>query len=239
MAQPQQSRLRNRLLGVLAPEDFERLAPALVPVPLTLRQILITAHEPISHAYFVEEGLISLVADTANTAGGRVEIGIVGYEGMTGLPLVLGGDRSPHLALVQAEGRALAIRADALVPALDASPALRGVLGRYVQSLIVQVGQTVYANADLNIEARLARWIVMTQDRLGRDELPLTHEFLSLMLGVRRPGVTTATHVLEGGGLILAKRGRITVLDREKLLELAGDAYGLAEAEYERLLKLA
>ncbi|GEP01401.1 cyclic nucleotide-binding protein [Methylobacterium haplocladii] len=231
--------MRNRLLRALPPEDFERLAPSLAPVTLSLRQILITAHEPITQAYFIESGLISLVADTANTAGGRVEIGIVGKEGMTGLPLVLGSDRSPHVALVQAEGRALAVPAEALLPALDASPVLRGVLGRYVQSLIVQVGQTVYANADLNIEARLARWIVMTQDRLGRDELPLTHEFLSLMLGVRRPGVTTATHGLEGLGLIQARRGRITVLDREGLLERAGDAYGLAEAEYERLLKLA
>ncbi|GJE56730.1 hypothetical protein EKPJFOCH_3238 [Methylobacterium thuringiense] len=232
----QQSQIRNRLLRLLATQDFERLAPALEPVSLSLRQILIAAHEPIAHAYFIEEGLISVVADTANTAGGRIEIGIVGYEGMTGLPLVLGTDRSPHVSLVQAEGRALAVPAAALHAALDASPALRGVLGRYVQSLIVQVGQTVYANADLTIEARLARWIVMTQDRLGRDELPLTHEFLSLMLGVRRPGVTTATHMLEGGGMIQARRGRITVLDRDKLLEVAGDAYGLAEAEYERLL---
>ena len=101
---------------------------------------------------------------------------------------------------------------------------------------MVQMGQTVYANATFNVEARLARWILMTQDRSDSNELQLTHEFLATMLGVRRPGVTTATHVLEGMGSIRNKRGRIEVLDREKLVELAGDAYQVAEDEYERLM---
>jgi CRP-like cAMP-binding protein len=105
-----------------------------------------------------------------------------------------------------------------------------------VQSLIVQVGQTVYANAELTIEARLARWILMTHDRVETDELPFTHEFLSLMLAVRRPGVTSAVHKLEGAGMIRARRGRVVVLDRAKLGDLAGGSYGLAEAEYETLI---
>ncbi|GEP10014.1 cyclic nucleotide-binding protein [Methylobacterium gnaphalii] len=229
--------MQNRLLRALDPDDYRLLAGAFEPVQLTLGQHLTEANQPIGHAYFIEEGLVSLLADTMRPAADRVEIGIVGYEGMVGVPLLLGTDRSPHVALVQTEGRALAVPAPVLDEALGMSRTLRGALGRYVQSLIVQVGQTVYANADFNIEARLARWIVMAQDRLGRDELPITHEFLSLMLGVRRPGVTTATHTLEGAGMIRAQRGRITVLDRDKLLALAAASYGLAEAEYERLLK--
>lgn len=233
MSELQQVSVRNRLLGALRPDDFARLVPVLERVTLTSGAILIAAHRPIAHVHFVEEGIVSLVADTHE---GRIEIGLVGREGLVGTALVLGTDRTPHAAMVQVEGAALRVPAGVLGEALAGSPALRGVLGRYVQALMVQVGQTVHAGMDLTVEGRLARWIVMTHDRLGRDELPLTHEFLSLMLGVRRPGVTTAMHVLEGAGMIQAKRGRITVRDREKLEDLAGDSYGLAEVEYERLL---
>lgn len=225
MALPQQSAVRNRLLAALAPDEFGRLAPALEPVPLPLHEVLIAPQEPITQAYFVEEGLVSLVADTRE---GRIEIGLTGREGFVGVPLALGAETTPHTAIVQAGGEALRITADALREALDASADLRRVLGRYVQSLIVQVGQTVYANADLTVEARLARWILMTHDRLDQDELPLTHEVLSKMLGVRRPTVTMATHTLEGAGMIRARRGRITVVDRVKLEDLAGAIYGAA-----------
>lgn len=233
MSQHQQANTPNRLLKALTPGDFASLAPNMEAVPGALRQILIAPNQPITHAYFVEEGLTSLIADTAE---GRVEIGMIGCEGFVGIPLLLGTDRTPHIAMVQAEGRMLRIRADDLRSALAASVALRGVLGRYGQSLIVQVSSTVYANADYTIEARLARWILMAQDRLQKDGLLLTHDFLSMMLGVRRPGVTTAMHILEGAGMIQARRGRITVLNREKLMDLAGDTYGQAEAEYERLI---
>jgi CRP-like cAMP-binding protein len=233
MPQLEQHRIRNRLLGALQPDDYARLAPALERIPLPLRETVVGANQPIDYAYFPEEGFISFVADTQS---GRIEIGLVGREGLVGMSLVLGSERSPYVGTVQAPGEALRIPAAALRDALDASRELRGVLGRYVQAYIVQIGQTVYANAELTIEGRLARWILMVQDRLEQGELPLTHEFLSMMLGVRRPGVTTAVHMLEGTGMIRAKRGRITVLDREKLRDLAGDAYGFAEAEYERLL---
>lgn len=225
MALPQQSAVRNRLLAVLAEEEFDRLAPALEPVPLPVHDVLITPQQPITQAYFVEDGIVSLVADTRE---GRIEIGLTGREGFVGVPLALGAETTPHTAIVQAGGEALRIAADALHEALDASAGLRRVLGRYVQSLIVQVGQTVYANADLTVEARLARWILMTHDRLDQDELPLTHEVLSKMLGVRRPTVTMATHTLEGAGMIRARRGRITVVDRVKLEGLAGAIYGAA-----------
>ncbi|GJE62156.1 Crp/Fnr family transcriptional regulator [Methylobacterium trifolii] len=224
---------RNHLLAALTAEDLGRLRPGLESVALTIREILIPAHLAVEHVYFVEDGIVSLIADVAER---RIEIGLIGPEGVAGLCILLGADSSPHSAMVQAEGTALRLPAAVLHAAMEASASLRTVLGRYVQTMMVQIGQTAYANADLTIEGRLARWILMTQDRLAQAELPLTHEFLSVMLGVRRPGVTTAVHVLEGFGMVRARRGRITVLDREKLLDLAGDAYGSAEAEYRRLI---
>ncbi|MCJ2093088.1 Crp/Fnr family transcriptional regulator [Methylobacterium sp. J-072] len=233
MFQLRQSEIRNRLLTTLPADDFACLSPALERVPLLLHETVLVPHQPIEYAYFVESGICSYLADTRD---GRIEIGLVGPEGMVGTPLVLGADRGPFAVLIQGEGEALRVSAADLCEALDASQALRGLLGRYVQSFIAQVGGTAYANAELTIEARLARWILMYQDRMDQDDLPITHEFLSLMLGVRRPGVTTATHVLEGAGMIRARRGHITVLDREKLEDMAGDTYGAAEAEYERLI---
>lgn len=123
-----------------------------------------------------------------------------------------------------------------MMPKCDANPAIRGLLGRYGQSLIVQVGQTVQANAELNIQGRLARWILMIHDRLHAVELTLTHDFLALILGVRRPGIKTSVHILEGAGMIKASRGRVRVLDRDRLKELTGDTCGIADAEYDRLL---
>jgi CRP-like cAMP-binding protein len=231
--QLRQSEIRNRLLATLPMDDFYRLAPTLARVPLRVGETVLNRHQPIEHAYFVERGLCSYLADTQE---GRIEIGLVGREGMVGTPLVLGTDRGPFTAFIQGEGEALRISAADLCAALDASPALRRLLGRYVQSFIAQIGGTTYANSDLTIEGRLARWLLMYQDRFEQDDMPITHEFLSLMLGVRRPGVTTATHALEAAGMIRARRGRITVLDREKLEDMAGDAYGAAEAEYERLI---
>ena len=236
MSQLQQSETRNRLLATLQSEDFARLRPSLERVPLRLRETVLDAHQPIKHAYFVEHGLCSILADAED---GRIEIGLIGREGMVGTPLVLGADRGSFDVLAQGEGHAMRISAADLCAALAASPALRRLLGRYMQSFMTQVGSTAYANAELTIEARLARWILMYQDRLGQDDLPITHEFLSLMLRARRPGVTEATHVLEGAGAIRAQRGQITVLDREKLEDMAGDSYGSAEAEYERLIAQA
>ena len=152
------------------------------------------------------------------------------------MPIILGADQTPHTSLIQGTGEALRISVEDLRAAIQARPSIFRPLGLYTQSLIVQMAQTAYANATFDIPARLARWVLMTQDRTGGVELLLTHEFLATMLGVRRPGVTGATHALEGMRSIRARRGRITVRDREKLLELAGDAYQVAEDEYERLM---
>lgn len=233
MSQLQQSSTRNRLLRAISPEDFALLAPHLESVMLELRALLITAGEDIEHVYFIERGLSSVLADEAED---RIEVGVIGPEGFAGVPVVLGVDRSPFTFMVQGEGTALRIPAGALRTAIGQSPSLLSLLARYVHCFMVLLSQTAYANAVFGIEARLARWILMTQDRLEQDDLPLTHEFLAMMLGVRRPGVTVATHVLEGNGLIRARRGRITVLDRERLKDLAGPSYGLPEAEYARVV---
>ena len=233
MATFQSSTVRNRLLAALSPDDFALLEPKLERVPLALGAVVIEAQTPILHVLFPETGFVSTVA---NTEEGRIEVGVIGREGMTGTPVVLGADRTPHTSMVQGAGEALRISTPDLRAAIAARPTIFRPLGLFVQALIVQMAQTAYANATFNIEARLARWILMTQDRVGGDDFMLTHEFLSMMLGVRRAGVTTATHALEGMGSIRTRRGRIEVVDREKLLELAGDAYQVAEDEYERLM---
>ncbi len=229
----QQSTVRNRLLAAMAPDDFALLQPHLERVPLTLREVPIQAGEPIEHVYFIERGIVSVLADDA---GERIEVGMVGPEGLVGVPVVLGVDRSAHSLLVQAEGEAVRLPAQALRTAMGRSASLSALLTRFVHCFMVLLSQTAYANASHTLEGRLARWILMNQDRLGDEELPLTHEFMALMLGVRRPGVTMTLHVLEGNGLIRARRGRVTVLDRERLEELADTAYGLPEAEYARVM---
>jgi len=229
MTQLQQTSVHNRLLSGLTPEDFGLLEPHLEPVPLELRQWVIEAGEPIQHVTFPEHGIISILADTTE---GRIEVGLIGPEGMAGLPVVLGIERSPHGYMVQAAGEALRIPAQDLRTALRHSPSLHAGFLRYAHALMVQTAETAYANAGFTIEARLARWILMTDDRLAREDLPLTHDFLSMMLGVRRPGVTIAVQTLEANRLIRAKRGGITVLDRTGLEAVADSAYGVSEAEY-------
>ena len=233
MALFQSSIVRNRLLSALAPDDYALIEPNLERVGLEPLVVLIEANRPIQHVVFPESGIVSTIA---NTDEGKIEVGLIGREGMVGVPVILGVDQVPHLSMVQGAGEGLRISTPDLRAAIEARPSIFRPFGLFVHSLIVQMGQTAYANVTFNIEARLARWILMTQDRTGGDEFLLTHEFLSTMLGVRRPGVTTATHALEGMGSIRNRRGRIEVLDREKLLELAGDAYQVAEDEYERVL---
>lgn len=222
----------NRVLAALSADDFAAIEPHLERVPLELGATLIHPHEPIRHVTFPESGMISLIADLE---GERVEAGVIGREGFVGVPVVLGTDRTPNTNTVQASGEALRITSQDLRAAIAERPSLFRPIGLYIQSFIVQISQTAYVNATFDIEVRLARWLLMMQDRVG-DELPLTHDFLAAMLGVRRPGVTIATHVLEGTGAIRASRGRIVIRDREKLMDMAGDGYGSAEREYERLM---
>lgn len=231
--QLQQPSIRNQVLSTLGLGDFELLRDRLEPVRLEFQHFLIEPNGPIRHVFFPQSGIASMLADTSE---GRIEVGIIGREGMVGLAAVLGIDRSVYGFMVQAVGEALRIGVDDLLSAVRQSPSLQGRFMRYAHVHMMQTAQTAYANAGFALEARLARWILMTHDRTDGDELTLTHEFLSMMLGVRRPGVTVALQVLEGNRLIRAQRGRVTVLNRAGLEEVADDAYGTAEAEYARVM---
>ncbi|MGF9761894.1 Crp/Fnr family transcriptional regulator [Microvirga sp. 0TCS3.31] len=233
MHPPQHLSIANRLLASLSAEDFARLQPHLEPISLDTRRVLIEPNTPIAHVYFPETGMSSV---TNNSSGGKIEVGVIGREGMVGLPIVLGIDQTPYEHFMQIGGHGWRIAAQDLEQAMARSSSLHRQLLRYAQASHVQVSETAFANANSDVEARLARWLLMCHDRVEGDDIPLTHEFIAMMLGVRRPGVTVALHVLEGMQVIHAKRGLITVLNREKLEELADEAYGLSETEYTRLM---
>ena len=235
MQVPAHDRVRNRLLAALSLEDYEAVRAVAEPVPLPLKDGLIAPDTPIAHVWFPESGIVSLVAITEEND--RIEVGIVGREGLAGAPLVLGVDRTPHEYFVQVEGTALRLPTTAFVALLEERQGLRTLMMRYLHVFQLQSAQTTLANGAYDIIERLARWLLMCDDRLDGPEFQLTHVFLSMMLGVRRPGVTTAMHILEGMGAIQARRARITILDRDRLVELAGGSYGGAEREYGRLIE--
>lgn len=225
---------QNRLLAALSQADAALLEPRLEPIDLPLGRVIVEPAATISHAIFVETGLCSVVSGLAE--GGRVEVGLFGRDGMVVPTLLLGVDTIPHQIFMQVAGHGHRIPVADLREAAESSRSLRDLLLRYVQTFLVQVAQTAIANAGTPAEERLARWLLMYHDRQDGDDLSVTHEFLSIMLGVRRPTVTVAIHTLEGAGLIRARRGRIRILSRERLEQAAGATYGPAEAEYERLI---
>ena len=225
---------RNHLLKTLPRQDLAVLASASSPVRLTVGQVIEVAGRPITEVVFPETGFVSVVARGRQQR--RIEAGFIGFEGMTGSALVLGDDRSPHESFVQVGGSAHAIPADDLRDIMRSHPQVRELFLRYVLAFMIQTQNTILANGRARIEERLARWLLMAHDRIERPEIPLTHELLSIMLGVRRPGVTDALHRLEGYRTIRARRGVITIVDRERLMEIAEASYGAPEAEYARLL---
>ena len=224
------------MLAHLSADDYGLLAPHLQQVEIPLRKRLETRRKVIEHIYFPESGFISVVAD--GHASQHVEVGLIGREGMSGLSVLLGTDRSPNDTIVQHVGVGLRITAVALRKAMLERAPLRHQLHLYVHSFLIQVTQTARANARNKVEERLARWLLMAHDRLGTNELAITHEFLSVMLGVRRPGVTVVLSLLEKRGLISTDRGVISVLDRTGLKRAANGAYGVAEAEYNRVFRI-
>jgi CRP-like cAMP-binding protein len=224
----------NRLLASLSTDDFDLLRPHLESVTLGLRKNLETPNRRIEAVYFPEAGFASVVAVQSN--GKQVEVGLIGREGMTGLPIVLGNHRSPHATYIQASGKGQRIPATELRKATQTSVSLRDSLLKFVQAFGVQTTHTAICNVQSRLDVRLARWLLMAHDRIGDDTLTLTHEFLSIMLGVRRPGVTEALKALREQGLISYGRGHITVTNRKGMERTAGGAYGTPEAEYRRLI---
>lgn len=230
----QNSIQRNALLLRMCSADLALLQPHLRSVPLDVKAHLETAGSLIETVYFFESGLGSVVGELR--PGVDAEIGIIGYEGMTGSALVMGDNRSTHDCYVQLSARALTIDASVFTQALSESPTMRTLLLRYVHYFHLQASFTTITNARMNIVDRLSRWLLMCDDRVKGNRLAITHEFLSVMLGVRRPGVTVALQTLEGEGLIRSNRGEVVIVDRTGLVRSADGSYGRAEAEYLRLV---
>jgi len=225
----------NRVLASLGSADSSMLGQHLRPVILNARQCLETANRRIETVFFPHSGILSVVARSSNHRH-QAEIGLVGHEGMTGLSIVLDAEAPPCSTVVQVEGHGVAVSAEALRGFLQRSCSLRLALLRYVHLFAVQTAHTALANARGTVEQRLARWLLMAHDRLPGNDLQLTHEFLAVVLGVRRAGITIALHRLQSDGLISAARGSIGILDRRGLELSANGFYGAPEREFERVL---
>jgi CRP-like cAMP-binding protein len=223
----------NRLLRALPLADYTWLLPQLTPARLRLRQVLIEPDAPISHVWFVREGVASMI--TTGHEEGDIEVGRVGCEGLVGLPVLFGDDMLPNRVIVQVEGDAWRIGADAFRHALDARPVLQKLGLRYAAYFTGQLSQSVACNRVHTLEERTARWLLMTHDRVHEAEFEMTHELLSLMLGVRRAGVSVAMGALQSAGVLRYARGRVAVLDRAKLEEAACGCYRITQAVLDRL----
>lgn len=236
-ARPDEALLRaNRLLSLLPGGVLASLAPSLQLVPLRLRETLLAEGKPIRHAWFPTEGVMSMLGSVEG-AQRPVEIGTVGNEGMAGLPLFLGASRAPGECFVQVVGQAWRLPAKALHEAVEHHPEFARVLHRYTQALMVQISQSTACNRAHSPLQRCARWLLMTRDRVPGDTFELTQEFLGHMLGERRPTVSRAASQLQARGMIAYSRGRITVLDRERLEQCACGCYRVVRGEYDAMLR--
>jgi CRP-like cAMP-binding protein len=225
----------NRLLAALPRKDRQRLAAGCEQVELTLADILCEPGAPIRHVYFPSDSFISLAAPVDGR--GSLEVGLIGNEGMLGIPLILGIGVSAQRALVRGPGSALRMTAASFHRELGASLALRRGLNRYLYALMAQFAQTAACTGFHLLDERLARWLLMTHDRAHSDRFHLTHDFLADMLGVRRVGVTKAAGGLQRRKLISYRRGEITVLDRSGLEGASCECYLAMKQTYERILQ--
>lgn len=224
---------RNRLLGALLSEDLDRILPSLESVPLVDGMPIYEPNKPITHVYFPISGVVSLVSEMRE---GTVEVGAIGREGMTGLPLVLHASTMPSRAFVQVPGHAYRIRGADLVDILRSAPRIERLVYRYILALFDQAAQHAACNRLHALEERCARWLLMTHDRVDGDVLPLKQQFLAEMLGVHRPAVTIAAGALQKAGVIRYTRGKVTVLDRAALEDASCECYGIIARRAEELL---
>jgi CRP-like cAMP-binding protein len=226
--------ISNRLLAALARENLDPLRAHLEPVPLPHKQILSNPNMPIAHVYFPQEGMVSLVQPLEN--GAMIEVGMIGNEGLVGVPVLLGADTSPLEAMVQIPGSALRMQASVFREEAGRSSALSGLLLRYVQALHVQVSLSAACNGRHTLPERLARWLLTARDRATSDRMPLSHEFLAMMLGVRRAGVTVTVGTLKAASLIHNTHGQVTITDRQGLEAACCECYRTVRNEYQRLV---
>jgi CRP-like cAMP-binding protein len=227
-------RVRNRLLHRLRPQDYQRLLPHLKKVDFTSGKVLYEARSAIEFAYFPYNFVLSAV--TMMDDGTGIEVGTIGNEGAAGLTAFLGQVTSPHRMLVQVPGEGVCIAANMLEEAARANHALHHLLLNHHYAFISQITQSVACNGLHSLFQRCCRWLLMTHDRVEADELPLTHEFLSFMLAVRRSGVTETLQTLSERGLISNSRGTITIVDRQGLEAASCECYRIVLDEYQRLL---
>ncbi|MCU1483109.1 MAG: cAMP-binding protein [Subtercola sp.] len=223
----------NHILTNLLPNDRSLLELHLEAIDLPFRFPIELAQRPVTHVYFPNSGLASVVA--CGVRDQIIEVGIIGRDGLTGCAVLLGSDRSPNTIHMQVAGSGFRIEADHIREAMRKSETLRTSLLKFVQAFLQQASQTALANGRATLETRLARWMVMAHDRVENTRLPLTHDFLAIMLGVRRPGVTVALQKLQASGLVETHRNVIQIKNREGLEAIAGGFYGVTEAEQERL----
>ena len=223
-------KIANSLLAALSGKSYQRLLPGLEPVTLNFGDVLYEPGQKMRHVYFPGDSLVSLLT----LVNGRMalEVGMVGHEGMVGVPLALGADVSPVRALVQGAGTAMRMKAARFSKEIRKTPQLQHEVYRYANALMAQVSQTAACNRFHVVEARLARWLLMTRDRVRSKEFRLTQEFLSHMLGVRRVGVTNAAHALQKRKLIEYRRGTITILDLKGLKAAACECYAAVNGKY-------
>ena len=226
--------LANRLLGLLSRTDYERLRPHLEYIALKYRQSLYRGNTRIDFVYFIETGVGSLVNTMAN--GDAAEVGTIGNEGIVGLPLIFQDERSPTAVYVQVPGTSVRMTASKFRSELARSASMRRVMLHYAHAFFNQVAQSAACNQLHSLEQRCCRWLLMTHDRMGSDEFLLTQEFLAMMLGVQRTGVTAAAGSLQRAGLINYVRGIVTIRDRRGLQRRACECYRIAKREFDRLL---
>ncbi|HVG31819.1 MAG TPA: Crp/Fnr family transcriptional regulator [Pyrinomonadaceae bacterium] len=222
---------QNRLLAALPPKEYEKLAPHMEKVSFEQGQVLYEQNEPIEYIHFPLNGVVSMVVITQT--GASVEVGLVGREGFVGFQPLLGTKSAQNRAISQIPGHTLRIKSETLKKEFDLEGSLQTILHRQLQSQIVQMSQGAACNRLHEVNERLARWLLMMHDRVEFDKLPLTHEFLSQMLGANRATVSLTAGVFQQASLIRYARGTITILDREGLEEIACECYQIVKAEFD------
>ncbi len=224
----------NRLLAALPDAEYQRLIPHLECVPLPFKQVLHEVGEPIEYVYFPHRAIVSLLSTMAD--GSMVEVGLVGNDGVTAITAALGDNIVTTTAMVQVAGSGMRMKASLLKTEFQRGGVLQSLLLRYMQALYAFATQNAACNRLHQLDGRLARWLLLVCDRVGSNELPLTHEFMGQMLGVRRAGVTEAANALQQAGLIRYTRGKITILNRQELEAASCECYEIINGEFARLL---
>jgi CRP-like cAMP-binding protein len=226
----------NALLHALSPSDIETLRPWLEPTPLLKDHTIFQPGEPASHVWFPNNGIISIVA--LDDEGSAIEVAIVGREGMTGLPQVLGSETMIYAAMVQVPGAGWRIPTSAFRTIVEHNSSIKAMMLRYVLAAMTQMGQNAACAQLHNIEARCARWLLLAHDDVDEDSFPLTQDYLAMMLGVSRPSVSGVASGLQRAGLVRYSRGQITILDRAGLEASSCECYGIVRREFGRLLNV-